>query len=247
MRGHHRYASRAHLARPRAGAPSPAHALRTRARPAQRAGAERRRPASTPKPDPATAHHRRHTAAGVLRLCREQSSAPPTRREIGPARAPSLNPNTVSSARRCGAGSSSRRSSNGEHNCCKLANASSMSDSTPTARTTLRSDADATRYSNSAVFPIPASPRSITDRLSPRRIAETKSSINAHSLVRPRKPPGGPGAWRPLSISRNRSSRTRRRPALRREYMARAATAIVASSRPLSAAVSDVCTRDRST
>ena len=49
----------------------------------------------------------------------------------------------------------------------------------------------------------------------PRRIAETKSSNTAHSLVRPRKPPGGPGAWRPLSISSNQSWRTRRRATLR--------------------------------
>src|SRR3954453_758494 len=64
-----------------------------------------------------------------------------------------------------------------------------MSDCTPTARTTVRSDADAIRYSNSAVFPIPASPFSTSDRLSPRRTAATKSSISAHSLVRPRRPP----------------------------------------------------------
>ena len=62
-----------------------------------------------------------------------------------------------------------------------------MSDCTPTARTTVTSDADAIRYSSSAVFPIPASPRSTSDRLSPRRIAETKSSSSAHSLARPRR------------------------------------------------------------
>src|SRR3954468_5997262 len=64
-----------------------------------------------------------------------------------------------------------------------------MSDCTPTARTTVRSDADAIRYSNSAVFPIPASPFSTSDRLSPRQTAATKSSSSAHSLVRPRRPP----------------------------------------------------------
>jgi hypothetical protein len=41
---------------------------------------------------------------------------------------------------------------------CRLAKASSISDSTPTARTTVRSDADSTTYCRSAVFPIPASP-----------------------------------------------------------------------------------------
>src|SRR3954452_21214192 len=62
-----------------------------------------------------------------------------------------------------------------------------MSDWTPTARTTVASGADAIRYSNSAVFPIPASPRSTSDRLSPRRIAETRSSSCAHSAPRPRR------------------------------------------------------------
>src|SRR5215208_5780810 len=65
-----------------------------------------------------------------------------------------------------------------------------MSDSTPTARTTVRSDADAIRYSSSAVLPIPASPRNTSDRLSPRRIAETNSPSRAHSLARPRRPAG---------------------------------------------------------
>ena len=55
----------------------------------------------------------------------------------------------------------------------------------------------------------------------PRRIAETKSSNTAHSLVRPRKPPGGPGAWRPLSISSNQSWRTRRRATLAHMHRAR--------------------------
>src|SRR5262252_2024486 len=51
------------------------------------------------------------------------------------------------------------------------------------------SDAEAMRYSRSAVFPVPASPRSTRVRLSPRRIAEARSSSSAHSLVRPRRPP----------------------------------------------------------
>src|SRR3954462_155214 len=66
-----------------------------------------------------------------------------------------------------------------------------MSDWTPTARTTVASGADAIRYSNSAVFPIPASPRSTSDRLSPPRIPETRSSSSPHSLARPRRRPTG--------------------------------------------------------
>ena len=74
------------------------------------------------------------------------------------------------------------------------AKASSISDSTPTARTTVRSDADSTRYSSSAVFPIPASPRRTSDRLSPWRIASTNSSSSG-ALRRPARagscsPPG---------------------------------------------------------
>ena len=37
----------------------------------------------------------------------------------------------------------------------------------------VRSDADSTRYSSSAVFPIPASPRRTSDRLSPRRMSRS--------------------------------------------------------------------------
>src|SRR5205814_1443619 len=86
-----------------------------------------------------------------------------------------------------------------------------MSDWTPTARTTVASGADAIRYSNSAVFPIPASPRSTSDRLSPRRIAETRSSSSAHSLARPRRsgrwtgPRGGLSIGRPIVTQRVRA------------------------------------------
>src|SRR3954452_22482945 len=79
-----------------------------------------------------------------------------------------------------------------------------MSDWTPTARTTVASGADAIRYSSSAVFPIPASPRRTSDRLSPRRIAATRSSSSAHSLARPRRyvrctgPRGGLFIGRPI-------------------------------------------------
>ena len=55
-------------------------------------------------------------------------------------------------------------------------------------RTTVTSDAASIRYCSRAVFPIPASPRSTNDRLSPRRIDESASSSSAHSLERPNRP-----------------------------------------------------------
>jgi hypothetical protein len=78
--------------------------------------------------------------------------------------------------------------------------ASSISDSTPTARTTIRSGAAAIRYSNSAVFPIPASPRSTRDRLSPPRISRISPSSSAHSLARPSRSIQRPGPGIALSI-----------------------------------------------
>ena len=182
-------------------APRPARALRTRSPPAQRAGGERQTPASAPKPDPATAHHRRHTAADAAPPLPRTNSTPPTRRETGPAR-PRRSARTRSPARDAAEPAAPRcdRATVRTTDASWRTRAPSPTPPPPPVRP-LRSDADATRYSNSAVFPIPASPRSTSDRLSPRRIAETKSSSNAHSLVRPRKPPGGPGTWRPLSIS----------------------------------------------
>ena len=72
----------------------------------------------------------------LLGHLREQARAPPARRGTDPAAAPALRPNTISSAWRCGAGSRSSRSSIGAHSWCRPANASSISDSTPTARAT---------------------------------------------------------------------------------------------------------------
>lgn len=51
-------------------------------------------------------------------------------------------PKTVSSAAHCGRGRFFRRSSNGTHTWCSVANASSISDSMPTACSTRRSVAD---------------------------------------------------------------------------------------------------------
>jgi len=67
----------------------------------------------------------RSVAAAASRL----NTARPTRKRSGTV--PDPRPKATSSAPRCGSGSSPR---SGAHNCCSPANASSMSDSTPTTR-----------------------------------------------------------------------------------------------------------------
>src|SRR5690348_1882815 len=47
------------------------------------------------------------------------------------------------------------------------------------------SDANRMAYSSSAVLPIPASPRTTSVRLSPRRMSSTSRASAAHSLARP--------------------------------------------------------------
>ena len=174
-RARRRRAGRAPRARAGAEAPRPARAPRTRSRPARPAGAAPRTPASAPTPDRATARRRRRTAAGAPRPPPRAGSAPPARRGTGPAASPALSPNTISSAWRCGAGSRSSRSSSGAAQLVQARRTAAPSRTRrPTARTTVTSDADSTRYSSSAVLPIPASPRSTSDRLSPRRIAATQ-------------------------------------------------------------------------
>jgi hypothetical protein len=101
------------------------------------------------------------------------------------AAGPALRPNAVRSASRCGAGRRSRRSSIGAHSWCSTANASSISDWTPTARTTRQPGACPARYSNSAVLPTPGSPRTTRVRLSPARTAATSRSSTPHSARRP--------------------------------------------------------------
>ena len=164
MRGHHRCASRAHLARQRAGAPNPAHARRTRSRPAQRADGERRRPASTPKPDPATVHHRRHTAAGAAPPPPRTNSTPPTRREIGPAR-PRRSTRTRSPARDAAEPAAPR---------CDRA----------TARTT-----DAS-WRTPAPYPTPPPPPVRPSDLTPTR-RDTPTAPSSQSQPRPVAPPIG--------------------------------------------------------
>ena len=80
-----------------------------------------------------------------------------------------------------------------------------MSDSTPTARRRVISDADAIRYSSSAVFPIPASPRSTKDLLSLRRTSANNPSSKPRSSALPSKELRRPNAAPRPSISPHRS------------------------------------------
>ena len=105
----------------------------------------------------------RSSATSASRL----RTASPTRNRSGAPRC--RKPNALPSASRCGPGSPSSRSRNGAHSCCNPAYASSISDSTPVARAMPHPDACATRYSNNALLPTPASPRSTSARLVPPR------------------------------------------------------------------------------
>ena len=102
----------------------------------------------------------------LLRCLREQAQGRQANEEEIRAR-PSRSPNVVSSASRCGAGIRSKRSSSGADSRCSAAYANSISDSTPTARTTINPDADSIACSSSVVFPTPASPRSTRTPLCP--------------------------------------------------------------------------------
>ena len=170
-----RQAARAHPRRPdrRSTAPAARQARRVRARGEdqrdglrqQAAGDEREcLPRGLVEPlrvvdqaDQRSAPRRRPRAA----------SARPARRGSGPACRPPLSPNAVASASRWGPGRRSSRPSIGAHSWCNPANASSLSASTPAALATRQHAARLDTYSNSAVFPTPASPRRTSTRLSP--------------------------------------------------------------------------------
>src|SRR4051794_16563992 len=111
-------------------------------------------------------------------------TARPTRNRFGVS--PSRRPNAVPSASRCGPGKLSTRSANSAQSWCSPAWASSISDSTPAARTIRKPDALLARRSSSAVFPIPASPRRMSARLCPVRTRASRSSRTSHSGCRPR-------------------------------------------------------------
>ena len=117
-------------------------------------------------------------------------TANPTRNRSGAFPTPS--PNATPSAFCCGAGSRSRRSSIGAHNCCKAANASSISDSIPTALEIRNPDAESIADSSSAVLPTPGSPHTTSTRLCPPRTAASSRSSASRSLRRPCNTSAGP-------------------------------------------------------
>ena len=132
---------------------------------------------------------------------RQRGSAPRDRRGSGRAR-PRRSSRTRSGARRAaGRAAAPAGRASGRSSWCRLAKASSISDSTPTARATVRSGAAPIRWSSSAVLPIPASPCRTSDRLTPRRTSATSASSCAHSPARPRSVPGGPFACKDTNTS----------------------------------------------
>jgi hypothetical protein len=72
---------------------------------------------------------------------------------------PALNPNTVVRAARCGPGTPSSRSSTGAHSCWSAANASSISDSTPTTRSTRTPAVDRDQVTHQRGLPDPRLPQ----------------------------------------------------------------------------------------
>ena len=129
-----------------------------------------------------TTHNRgRSSAASDNKL----STARPTRNRSGAG--PAARPKTVRSASRCGPGNRSTRSSSGTHNWCRPANASSISDSTPTARSTVKSDADCDQVLQQRRLPDPGLAANHQRPTLPRRTSSIKPSSRAHSSARPRR------------------------------------------------------------
>ena len=173
---------------------------RTRFRPAPPAGDGRQSPASAPTRDRATARRRRHTAADAHRPPPRTSSTPPSPRGTDPGRR-RRSARTRSRAPDAAApeGSGADRAS------ARTADADSRTPTPsrtppPLPATTATSDADSTRCCSSAVFPIPASPRSTKDRLSPRRTSSINPSRRAHSSARPSSLMHRPGTRNRLCI-----------------------------------------------
>jgi hypothetical protein len=143
--------------------------------------------APAPRPGGARGAATRRTAGARGRdraesRCGSVSTASPTRNRSGAA--PSRRPERDPSASRCGPGRPSRRSSSGAHSRCRPANASSISDSTPTALATCTPAAAPTRYSSSADLPTPASPRTTSARPRPDRRSPSRPSSAARSASR---------------------------------------------------------------
>jgi hypothetical protein len=133
----------------------------------------------------------RHSSGSSVATCDSRlSTARPMRNPSGAG--PVLRPKVVRSASRWGAGRASRCASSGPHSWCSPAKGSSISEWTPTARTTWHPGACPARYSSSAVLPTPASPCSTSTRLSPPPTDRRTRSSTPHSACRPVRP-GVPG------------------------------------------------------
>ncbi len=123
------------------------------------------------------------------------SAASATKNDSGGS--PDARPSATLSACRCGSTSASRHDSSGVHKSCNPAKASSISDSTPTQRATVKPTARSVRYRSSAVLPIPGSPRTTKTALRPPRTRSNSPSSVAHSRCRPHNDVNGPPSrWR---------------------------------------------------
>ena len=124
----------------RAARPAPAdrsaHGRRTPARPTRPVAAAPRTRGPAPRPGPATARRRPSRRAAAPRRRPTTAQARPGRPGIDPARRAVARPNAVPRAPRCGSGSRRRGPTSARTAGAGPANASSISDSTPAARTT---------------------------------------------------------------------------------------------------------------
>ena len=94
-------------------------------------------------------------------------------------------PSTPSSAPRCGSGSPSTQSRSSSTSWCTAAYPKTISDSTPTMRTTRKPDPPSIAYWTSADFPMPAGPENKSAPATPRSASPRSASIVARSVARP--------------------------------------------------------------
>ncbi len=174
-----------------------AHASPTAARPTPPTAAAPRTRAPAPRPDQATARHRPHTQAAAPRPPPRTGSAPPTRPGTDPARSPhaARTPPPAPPAEGQEAGPGDPASA--RTTAADAANASSISDSTPTARATRNPDADSIADCSSAVLPTPGSPLTTNTRLCPPRTASSSRSSTSRSTRRPCNTSAGPSVTMP--------------------------------------------------
>ena len=128
---------------------------------------------------------RQSTGACSAASARSVSVATATRNGFGPPAGAAANPNAPRKAKACGGGSASMRSWSGQSNWCSPANASSVSESTPTTRSTCMVSARWAAKESKAVFPMPASPVRTRTPLRCRKADTSRCSIVAISAARP--------------------------------------------------------------